>query len=199
MTISQKDRARLREVARLCAELASSPRNQQMYSDWAKQGASRTGVRPFVRIEITSFEQDVLPSMLQCEGREARAMEAAMLRPVANFTLFEDDTMVPAYYGVTEKASFIPFGLEVKRQLTDGVGHHFIPYLHQLEEDDHLLGPSLYKVDKSACEAEMQIAGDLFGDILPVKRISDAAYCTPMQDIVHIMNMDDMYIAMLDE
>ena len=199
MTISQKDRARLREVARLCAELASSPRNQQMYSDWAKQGASRTGVRPFVRIEITSFEQDVLPSMLQCEGREARAMEAAMLRPVANFTLFEDDTMVPAYYGVTEKASFIPFGLEVKRQLTDGVGHHFIPYLHQLEEDDHLLGPSLYKVDKSACEAEMQIAGDLFGDILPVKRISDAAYCTPMKDIVHIMNMDDMYIAMLDE
>ncbi|MBR6570803.1 MAG: hypothetical protein IKK75_10170, partial [Clostridia bacterium] len=105
MTISQKDRARLREVARLCAELAASPRNQQMYSDWQKQGASCTGVRPFVRIEITSFEQDVLPAMLQCEGREARAMEAAMLRPVANFTLFEDDTMVPAYYGVTEKAS----------------------------------------------------------------------------------------------
>ena len=32
-----------------------------------------------------------------------------------------------------------------------------------------------------------------------MRRISNAAYCTPMQDIVHIMNMDDLYIAMMDE
>lgn len=199
MTISQKDRARLREVARLCAELAASPRNQQLYRDWQAQGASRTAIRPFIRIELNTFAQDVLPQMMQCEGQEARVIEARLLSPVANFTLFEDDTMVPAYYGVTEHASFIPFGLPVKKQETDGVGHHFIPYLHELEADDHLLKPSVYSVDKAACDAEMQLAGDLFGDILPVKRISNAAYCTPMQDIVHIMNMDDMYIAMLDE
>jgi len=57
----------------------------------------------------------------------------------------------------------------------------------------------MYSIDHAACNAEMQMAGDLFGDLLPVKRISNAAYCTPMQDIVHIMNMDDLYIAMLDE
>ena len=137
--------------------------------------------------------------MMTCESPEARAIEARLLGPLANFTLFEDDTMVPPYYGVTEHTSFTPFGLPVKRQTTDGVGHHFIPYLQELESDDHLLGPSVYSVDKAACEAEMQLANDLFGDILPVKRISNAAYCTPMQDIVHIMNMDDLYIAMLDE
>jgi len=199
MTISQKDRARLRDTAKLCKELAASPRNQQLYRDWQKQGASRQGIRPLVRIELGTFAQDILPGMMRCEGEAARAIEARLMSPVANFTLFEDDTMVPDHYGVTEKISFIPFGLEVKRQLTGGVGHHFIPYLHELEADDHLLGPSVYSIDKAASEAEMQLAGDLFGDILPVRRISNAGYCTPMQDIVHIMNMDDLYIAMLDE
>ncbi len=199
MTISQKDRTRLREVARWCAELAASPRNQQLYQDWKAQGETARPIRPFIRIELGTFAQDVLPRMMQCEGTEARAIEARLLGPIANFTLFEDDTMVPAYYGVTEHTSFLPFGLEVKRQKTDGVGHHFIPYLHELEADDHLLGPSIYSVNKASCEAEMQFAGDLFGDILPIKHISNAAYCTPMQDIVHIMNMDDLYIAMLDE
>jgi len=199
MTISQKDRTRLREVAKWCAELAASPRNQRLYQEWKAQGETAKPIRPFIRIELGTFEQDVLPRMMQCEGPEARAIESRLLSPIANFTLFEDDTMVPSYYGITEHASFSPFGLEVKRQRTDGVGHHFIPYLHELEADDHLLGPSVYSVNKASCEAEMQLAGDLFGDILPVKRISNAAYCTPMQDIVHIMNMDDLYIAMLDE
>ncbi len=199
MTISQKDRVRLREVARLCAGLAASPRNQRLYGEWQAQGESRNPIRPFIRIELGTFEQDVLPRMLQCEGSEARAIEARLLGPVANFTLFEDDTLVPPYYGVTEHTSFTPFGLPVKKQETDGVGHHFIPYLHELEEDDHLLGPSVYRVDKAACDAELQLAGDLFGDLLPVRRISNAAYCTPMQDVVHIMNMDDLYIAMVDE
>ncbi len=197
--ISSKDRTRLREVAKWCAELAASPRNRQLYQEWKAQGETAKPIRPFIRIELGTFAQDVLPRMMQCEGTEARAIEARLLGPIANFTLFEDDTMVPDYYGVTEHTSFTPFSLEVKRQKTDGVGHHFIPYLHELEADDHLLGPSIYSVNKASCEAEMQFAGDLFGDVLPIRRISNAAYCTPMQDIVHIMNMDDLYIAMLDE
>ena len=199
MTISSKDRLRLRNTAKRCAELAASQRNQQLYHEWQQQSAVQTPIRPFIRIELGTFAQDVLPAMMTCEGETARAVEARLLGPIANFTLFEDDTMVPPYYGVTEHTSFLPFGLAVKRQTTDGVGHHFIPYLHELETDDHLLGPSVYSVDRAACEAEMQLAGDLFGDLLPVRRISNAAYCTPMQDIVHIMNMDDLYIAMLDE
>ena len=138
MTISQKDRTRLREVAKWCAELAASPRNQRLYQDWKAQGETAKPIRPFIRIELGTFAQDVLPRMMQCEGHAARAIEASLLTPIANFTLFEDDTMVPSYYGITEHTSFSPFGLEVKRQRTDGVGHHFIPYLHELEADDHL-------------------------------------------------------------
>lgn len=200
MSISTSDRQKLRELARYQAELAASPRNRQLYQDWMTYGCSKTpAVRPLIRIEIDTFEQEFLPELMKCEGEEARQIEARMLRPIINFTRFEDDTLVPDYYAVADHKRFVPFGLEVRVQKTGGLGHHFIPYLTDLEEDWEKLGPSVFSVDEERAQAELLQAQEIFGDLLPVKRISNAAYCTPMQDIVHIMNMDDMYIAMLDD
>ncbi len=199
MSISPKDRQILRDLAARQMELAHSPRNRQLYQDWMEHGKGSVITRPLIRIEIGTFEHQLLPAMQRCEGEEARAIERRMLRPIVNFTQFEDDTLVPEYYAVKLHTRFTPYGLPVKRQETGSLGHHFIPYLHDLEEDEHLLGPSQYAIDEAGTLAEEQQAQELFGDILPVRRISDAFYCTPMQDIVHIMNMDDLYIAMMDD
>ena len=200
MSISQKDRAILRDLARNQLELANSPRNRQIYADWMANGAGKTQLtRPLIRIEINTFEHELMPAIMKCEGEEARRIERMMLRPIINFTQFEDDTLVPDYYGVEDAYQFTPFNLQVKTQRTNGLGHHFIPYLHDLEEDEHLLGKSPYAVREDWAQQRVAQAEDVFGDILPVKRISNAAYCTPMQDIVHIMNMDDMYMAMVDD
>ena len=200
MSISKRDRERLRDLASYQLELANSPRNRRLYADWMANGASKTQVtRPLIRIEINTFEHQLMPSFQKCEGEEARQIERQMLRPIINFTQFEDDTLVPDYFGVGDQFQFTPFNLPVKRQETGGLGHHFIPYLHDLEEDDHLLGTSVFAVREDLAQQKVAQAQDIFGDILPVRRISDAAYCTPMQDIVHIMNMDDMYMAMIDD
>ena len=200
MSISPKDRQILRDLARRQLELANSPRNLQNYADWMANGASKTqATRPLIRIETNTFEHELMPAMMQCEGAEARRIEHQMLRPMINFTMFHDDTLVADYFEVADHYQFTPFGLPVKTQQTGGLGHHFIPYLHDLEEDDHLLGKSPFAVREDWAQQRVQEAEEVFGDILPVRRISNAAYCTPMQDIVHIMNMDDMYIAMIDD
>ena len=199
MMISQQDRAILRELAQKQMELAHSPRNQQLYQDWLAYGASKGGTRPMIRIEIETFEHQLLPAMQRCEGEHAREIEQRLLRPMVNFTQFEDDTLVPEYYPVRLHTSFTPFGLTVKREESGSLGHHFIPYLHDLEEDEHLLGDSVFSVDVEGTAREEQEAQELFGDILPTKRITDCAGCCLTQDIVHIMNMDDMYMAMIDD
>ena len=198
MTISQKDRAILRELAKQQVELAASERNQELTRLWTTTGG-KNQERPMIRIELGTFEHEYLPELMQCEGDIARSMERQMRMPMINFTQFEDDELVPDYFGVSVGYSFTPFDLPVKRQETGGVGHHFIPYLTDLEEDEHLLGKSTWTIHADEAEARVRLAEDTFGDILPVKRMSNAAYCTPMQDIVHIMNMDDMYMAMYDD
>lgn len=196
--ISAKDRQRLRQLAAEQAERAASDKNRRLYQEWEDYGASRSGVRPLIRIEIDTFEQDVLPPLMRCEGDEAREIEAKLLRPYANQILFEDDTLIPSYYAILPELTFIPFGLAVKREETGGIGHHFVPYLHDLEEDYALLGPSEYALDEAAMEAKEKTAQDLFGDLLPVKPSSGCLYACPTQDIVHIMSMEDMYISMYE-
>ncbi|MEF9879418.1 MAG: hypothetical protein RR975_08295 [Clostridia bacterium] len=199
MNISGQDINRLRELAKWQRELAHSERNNALYRDWMTYASKEHVGRAMVRIELDTFEQDILPAMMRCTGTQAREIEKRMLRPIANFTLFEDDTLVPAYYAVTNHASFLPFGLELRRKETDGVGHHFIPYLHDLEADDRLLGESVYLMDEAGAEREYQQMSELLGDILPVRRIGTCLGACLTQNIVHIMNMDDMYVAMLDE
>ncbi len=197
--ISQQDRMTLREIAKLQMELAQSPRNRILYNDWLAYGNCKSGVRPMVRIEIETFEHQLLPAMQRCEGEPARKIERRLLRPIINFTQFEDDTLVPDYYPIRLHTSFTPFSLPVKRQETGSLGHQFIPYLYKLEEDDHRLDDSIFSIDIEGTIREEQEAQELFGDILPIQRITDCIGCCLTQDIVHIMSMDDMYVAMVEE
>ena len=199
MPISAADRLILRDLAKKQLELSASSRNQQLWKDWMEHGSSSVSSRPMIRIELNTFEHQLLPDMMKCEGEQAREIERRLLRPMINFTLFEDDTLVPDHYAIKLHSHFVPFGLKVRRQETDGLGHHFIPYLHDLEKDDPLLGASVFGIDLDATLQEQAEAEELLGDLLPVRRVSDAAYSCPMQDIVHIMNMDDLYMAMVDD
>ena len=72
MTISMKDRAILRELAKQQMELAHSARNQELYKLWLTSGG-KNQQRPMIRIELGTFEHEVLPGLMQCEGEEARA------------------------------------------------------------------------------------------------------------------------------
>ncbi len=196
--ISRQDRERLRALAARQAELAHSPAMDRLRGEWERHGRFEKGARPMIRIELWTFEQDVLPPLMRCQGQQARKIERNLLSNMVNYECFGDDTLVPAYYTVARRQRFTPFGLTVKRQETGGIGHHFIPYLKDLDEDFHLLGPSAYGANPQEEDEEAARLSDLFGDLLPVRKAGYSLVCSLTQDIVHIMNMEDMYLAMFD-
>ena len=196
--MTDKDISRLRQLAYLQKELAESERNQQLKKDWILHGDLQAKSRPMFRIELWTFEDSILPPLMQCEDADARAIEKRLLSNIVNFELFEDDTMVPDHIGVSMRGWFVPFGLEVKKQETGGLGHHFIPYLADLEEDFEKLGPSPFGYDEEGERRETERLQELLGDILPVAPERFSIVCTPTQDIVHIMDMEDMFVAMYD-
>ncbi len=196
MAISAKDRERLRQLAGRQAELAASPAMKRLYDEWVHHGQSGTLGRPMVRIELWTFEQDILPQLLECTGVEARGIERRLLANTVNYTLFQDDTLVPDHFAVNGHGWFKPFGLTVKRQETGGVGHHFVSYLYDLEKDMGVLRKSEYGWRDN--QEDLARAHDLFGDLLPVKATGGQLGSSPMQDLVHIMDMEDLYMAMFD-
>lgn len=200
MSISLSDRNILRNLAKQQLELANSPQNEALIQDWKAHGAFKKGSRPMIMIELGTFAPEILPPLLKCQGDEARKLEWMLLSNIVNRTLFDDDTVVNDFLPVSISSYFVPFGLDVKvEHANDSLGHHFIPYLHELESDMHLLKKSVFGINREATLARMDYLNELFGDILPARITGHCLGSSPTQAVVHIMSMEDMFVAMMDE
>lgn len=199
MGIGAKDRERLRILAAQQMELSQSERNRRLYREWVAFGNREPGARPMLTIELGTFQGEMLDPLMRCEGEEARRIEMRLLEKMFNFQHFGDDFLVPDHYGVVTHATFIPFGLPPRRFDQPGsIAYQYEPYLVELEEDFHKLGRSVYRIDEAGTRAEMEQAEELFGDLLPVRRQWNGFYICPTQDVVHIMHMEDLYMALYD-
>jgi len=195
--ITEKDKQRLRDLAKHQSELANSERNRQLYKDWEIHGKTDNTGRPMITIELGTFSGDFIPQLMQCESEQARNLEWHLLSSVFPFENFGDDTIVSDYIGCIEEYGIQPFGINVERENTDGLGYHFISKIHDLAEDFHKLGKSpMYKYFN---KERYDFANETVGDILPVKMIGNPRSVGLLQNIVCIMDMEDMYAAMLDE
>lgn len=68
-----------------------------------------------MHIEIDTFEDEIILPALECEDALARRLEADLLRNFTNFTLFDDDWVVPPYFGVQWQTAFHLFGFDITR------------------------------------------------------------------------------------
>ena len=195
-TISNKDKQILRDLARHQLELANSPKNKKLEQEWLALNTFRES-RPMIHLELWTFENEVIPPLLQCESAEARELEGWLYRMFVNQELLGDDKPIPDYLPINWKAWFTLFGQEisathVKEGDASGLGHKFNHVIEDLEDDYHKLGASSFGVDVEGSLKEEEFLNDLFGDIIPVKRVSGSLYAVPTQKIVHLMGMEHM-------
>jgi len=200
--VSVKDRERLRLLAQKQLLLANSPKNQERVLEWKRHNAGIMG-RPIVHVELDTFEHEVIDPMLQCTCEFSRRIERDILRAFVNFELFDDDWVVPPFFGVEWQTYFHLFGHNIGRTTaTDSsgrtVGHHFNNVIGDLEDDFEKLGETIFGVDRVATLNYKKIAEDIFGDILPVKMTMSSPEVVPTQKIVHLMGMENMFYNMSD-
>jgi len=195
--LNNKERHHLRELAKRQLELAESERNKQLYKDWKVHGRTDNSGRPMITVEMDTFAEEFITPLLKCESNRARQLEKRLTQSIFHFENIQDDMIIRDYIGYTEEYALLPFGLEVKREESGGLGHHFVSQISDLNEDFHLLKKSPIFLNSGAKDAEF--INDILGDILPVKKVGSSKIVCPLQDIVHLMSMEDMYIAMYEE
>ncbi len=91
--ITDKDRNRLRALACRQAEFAASGANEEILKKWRALGEGRRET-PTVRLLFSNFTDEVIYTRLECEGKEARDIEEALLSTMAGRELFDDDTPI---------------------------------------------------------------------------------------------------------
>lgn len=197
-----KDKERLRALAAQQLELSQSPKMQECVKDWAALGRFQSR-RPMVQLELATFEEEMIPQRMQCQDPQAREMELQFLRTMLPHLIYEDDKVVPEYFPVYWDTWFHLFDQVVDRQHSKDaegreVGHRFVHPIQDLEQDQHLLQPSTFGVNRKKTSAYRDLCQDTFGDILPVRMSMGGLYAVPTQKVVHLMGMENMMYAMYD-
>lgn len=196
--IQEKDRQRLRSLAQKQLEYAHSPRNAEILKKWEALAAGRRET-PTVRLLFSNFSDEVISPRMECVGEEARRMEFSMLWTLVGRELFDDDTPIAPTFDVHWDAWVSPFGLSAQiTRSQHGKGFHIDPVIEDLEEDlDKLRGGS-FGVNRESTQRKLELASELFGDILPAKLVQPSLTGSITNQLVHLMGMENYYLAMYD-
>ena len=161
---------------------------------------------PFQIEDNGSFFADLTPP-LECEGDFERGCEGQLLHALTNYKLIDDDRIFPSAFEVhwgVGRTSICP-DLQI-HHVPDATGR-LLGYetntpLADLGNSLHKLRPTEFSVDREGTQRRLENANDLFGDLLPVRLVGRSVISVGTglaQQAVHLIGMDDFYIAMLDQ
>ena len=198
-TISLKDREILREIAARKVALANNARNDEILAMWHSQAK---GVRdtPPVRLLFSNFPHEVITPRLRCEGKDARKLEAQLLKSLVGRELFDDDTPLNSTFDVNLFTQVAPFGTPANIIYSEGSsgGYHIEPLTDDIEADMDIFRNGYFTVDLPATKEWCAYADDVFGDILPSRIVMPYLKGAITNPLVKLIGMETYYLAMYD-
>lgn len=201
--MDRKDIERLRSLAAHQAELAASPKNLERVELWKQHNMCR-GQRPPIHIEVDTFAHQAIAPQLRCRDPFARELEWRLIHNCIGLETFDDDRVVAPYYQLPYDTEFTLFGQQIRETVLrqeDGteLGHTFEHIITDLEDDfQKILTPTRFGVDKEGTLRKQARIQEIFGDILPVRLVTNGLYAVPTQKVVHLMGVETMLYSIYD-
>ncbi|NLC67650.1 MAG: hypothetical protein GX754_02450 [Clostridiaceae bacterium] len=201
--ITGEEKAYLRDLAAKCMEYANLPIMKEREMLWCKHN-SLQGERPVIVVEMNTFEQEMLPGF-RCQSSHARAIEGQLIRHIVNFEMINDDKVIPPYFSVDWRIYYKPFGMDfVVEHAVDSAGRRIGYKRHypvsDLKNDMHLVGPSVYSIDREYTMAWKSFVEEVLDGIMPV-RVTNSSLrwsVTPSSKAFTLLGMENMLFSIVD-
>lgn len=186
---SQKDVQALREVAARYFEAANSERNEE---NWKLHTAVNDlkMIRPVVLMDEIPWSEllDHPEVQCQCESPDLKGAEFYLRMRLFQWKYFPGDMVLTPYFPVYKRVSMGSIGVEVEEDTlaTDAkngiVSHDYHDMLSTDEAVDALHAPTIEYLEDET-NLEFFRLGEVFGDILPVKKTGQNRTYTMWDDI----------------
>lgn len=198
--ISTRDREILRELAEKQLSYANSPENEIILKKWDALANGRRDT-PTVRLLFSNFTHEVITPRMRCTGKAARSLEYDLLGMLTGRELFHDDTPISPTFDICWNTWVSPFGITPKTTRAKGenaMGFHIDPVIEDLETQLDQLKGGNFGVDRESTKQRIDLALDVFGDLLPVRMITPSLPGALTNPLVALMGMENYYISMYD-
>lgn len=203
--ISTNDRDILRRLAEQQALIAALPIQKEKAEMWRRLN-DREPVRPMVWInEICWNEMNVNDELtLRCSDPWAREIENNLRMKLYQWQHLPADMVVDDYIACSLAISSTGFGLTedvdiVKTDETSGVvSRHFHPHIVNPEDVDKIKMPHVTH-DVVATEERFAMLCDIFGNILPVRKVGfKGRWFAPWDELIRWWGVEDAMRDLVD-
>lgn len=166
--VREKDRDRVRELAKRWAEIAGGNEMQERKRLW-KALKDLKPVRPMVLFEPLSVAGFVTEDELQCENSLLRNVERAMVYSIRQYDQLNDDIVLENYFRVAWKVVRSDYGVQiVEHHAENSLAYKSNFPIQQPGDYDQLIRRT-FQVDRAQTLALKGLLEDIFGDLLPVR------------------------------
>ncbi|MBI2940229.1 MAG: hypothetical protein HYY04_07280 [Chloroflexi bacterium] len=169
--VSSADRRILRDFGAQVAELAARPIEAEKRELWYRLNALEP-TRPLIacRIAASCLDEIITPADLRCEGELAREWELRLRKEIFLGTQVRDDQVIEASFILPYLFTNSGWGLDyTKIGGGDGGSYTWDAPIKDYETDLPRLHFPVITVDYQATQRMIDLATDVFGDILVVQ------------------------------
>jgi hypothetical protein len=196
-----RETARLRRLAEHVAKIASGGDQREKSALWLAHNDLKPG-RPMVFIDPENGWNECIPAgTLECVDPLARVWEIALMKQVYWAEEFVDDKVIEPYFDVPHVYSDDGWGFDLKQiGGGDGGSYKMIGVVQDYERDFPKLHYPRVTVDESASEAVMELAKNVFGDILTVRRKTAWWWSFGLTyEFIHLRGFENFLTDLIDE
>ncbi len=198
--VSLHDREMLRSLAAEVREIADHATMPQRRQRWLDHNALR-GERPLVLAFPEGGWGELLSDGdLQCTDAALRGMERSLRQTIYWWQHIRDDNAIESWFDIPWRITPGNYGVEIPVHHGEGRGSYvWDSPIADLNTDLTKLSFRRPQVDRKATLRHVELATDLFGDILPV-RIHGRYWwtCGLTVDVIRLMGLEPMLMAMYD-
>lgn len=190
------EREIIRSLAREKLEISKLPIMEERKKLWTGHNDLQGNIPP-IHFEMWTVGDKGFNYECKCVSPEAVAIESQLGNRIANHKMVGDDRVVTDDFVCSYKSSFVPFGLNIEKTNTSGVGFHINSQIKDLSNTD-IIKPSTMSFDYEGSVKWQEFVQEQIGDILNVRMGMNSIGVCLTNEIVHRMEMDNMFMAMYD-
>jgi hypothetical protein len=201
MAASAKDREILRTLAKEVAEIAALPVQQERTRLWKDFNALRPRRPMVLAFPENGWKELVGEKDLRCVGETARKWEGSLLMRIFHARHIDDDQPITIFFNVAPAVHSTGFGVDTKYEHPDlaGGSYHWDPPIKS-PSDLHRLHFNTITPDAAATKQRMELAQELFGDILRVRLHAQFWWTRGLtQQLVLLRGLDQVMYDLYDE
>jgi hypothetical protein len=205
MTIYEKDRTILRELASRVAEIAAFPVQEEKRRLWRKLNGLNPE-RPMVAIDQVCWNEMNIDGKLtlRCTDEECRSYEQTFRRILFQWEYFPVDMVVEPFIKVPKAVRNSAFGMSVKEhtlatfESNDVVSHQFENQFTSVDDVMTKIKIPVVTHDEAETERRMETAHRLFDGIMPLREEGYDPYLSIWDPIAQWMSVEGALYGLVD-